>query len=60
MLGPVATGILALFGTAFIYFLAKIWKARSIFVEWGKQGLVSGSLIIYTAKLTRAVANGQT
>jgi hypothetical protein len=31
-----------LLGTAFAYFIVKLWKARAIFVKLKKQGLVSG------------------
>jgi hypothetical protein len=40
--GYIASAIVTLLGTAFAYFIVKLWKARAIFVKLKKQGLVSG------------------
>ena len=44
-LGSITTGTLTLVGAALVYFLTKLWRARSIFVGFRKQGLVGDYLI---------------
>jgi len=40
-LGPFLTAVLILLGTASIYFLTKLWRARSFFAKLRKLDLVS-------------------